>query len=241
MPTTFTIGMLALVVIGSFVISGYSYARQQALKKRKQAVRKLQLTADEALNFQSLLLKIDPSYVLLIKLQTLAVDALSKAKEIIPDDSLVAHNLKVQQNRLKDYKDNRRENPITCWSVSDAELAQGQAMLGQLNKLLDLFRNRGDLSVNQHQHLHQHLKKLQLDFTANSYLYQADHFAEQGNLASYQLYMKQAIQVIKKSDLNDEEKNKRIKTLTDRINEVKSTGKLNQLTNLVKPEAKEVE
>lgn len=241
MPTTFTLGMLALVVIGSFVISGYSYARQQALQKRKQAVKKLQQTADEALNYQTLLLKIDPSYELLIKLQTLAIDALKKALAITPNDKLLAHNLKVQQNRLKDFNENRRENPITCWSVSDAELAQGQTQLGQLDKLLDLFRNRGELSINQHQHFHQHLKKLQLDYTANSYLYQADHFAEQGNLASYQLYMKQAIQIIKKSDLQDEEKNKQIKALTDRINEVKNTGKMNQLSNLVKPEASDNE
>ena len=236
MPTTFTIGMLTLLVIGSFVISGYSYARQQALKQRRETVRKLQLQADEALNFQTLLLKIDPSYELLTKLQTLAVDALRKALEITPDDSLLAHNLKAQRQRLSDYQNHKRESQIKCWCISDAELAQGQSQLAQLDKLLDLFRNRGDLTIAQHQLLHRHLQKLQVDFTANSYLYQADHFAEQGNLASYQLYIKQAIQIIKKSYLDEDEKNNSIKILTERLNEVKSTGKLNQLSNLIKPE-----
>jgi hypothetical protein len=235
MPSTLTLGIITLIIIGSFVVSGYSYARQQALKKRKQMVRKLQLQADEALAFQSLLLKIDASYELLITLQTLVVNALSKALKITPDDSMLAHNLKTQNTRLSEYKDKIRANKVCCWGNSDAELAQAQAQLGQLYKLLDLFRNRGDLSIAQHQNLQSHLKKLQLDFTANSYLYQADNFAEQDNLASYQLYIKQAIQVVKKSDIDTQQKNTRIKELSERINEAKQTGKVSHLAHFIKP------
>lgn len=241
MPSTFTLGMIALIIIGSFVISGYSYSRQQALKKRKQMVRKLQLQADEALAFQALLLRIDASYDLLVPLQSIVVGALSMAQKITPDDTMLAHNLKVQNARLAEYKKNKRDNAIFCWSRSDAELAQAQTQLGQIFKQLDLYRNRGDLSIAQHQKLHSHLKKLQLDLATNTYLYQADNCAEQGNMASYQLYLKQAIQVIKKTEMDDEQKNARIRELSECINEVKRTGKMNHLTNFIKPKAADIE
>lgn len=241
MPSTFTLGMITLIIIGSFVISGYSYARQQALKKRKQMVRKLQLQADEALAFQALLLRIDSSYDLLIPLQSIVVNALSMAQRITPDDSMIAHNLKVQTGRLADYKSNKRDNSVFCWSASDAELAQAQSSLSQIHKQLDLYRNRGDLSIAQHQNLQSHLKKLQLDLAANTYLYQADNYAEQDNMASYQLYIKQAIQVIKKADIDGDKKNVRIRELSELINEVKRTGKVNHLTNFIKPKEADIE
>lgn len=241
MPSVFTLGMITLIIIGSFVVSGYSYARQQALKKRKQMVRKLQLQADEALAFQSLLLRIDASYDLLVPLQSIVVGALSMALKITPDDTMLSHNLKIQHGRLSEYKNNKRDNAVFCWSNSDAELAQAQAYLSQLHKQLDLYRNRGDLSIAQHQQLQNHLKKLQLDLATNTYLYQADNYAEQNNMASYQLYIKQAIQVIKKSGIDGDQKNARIKVLSEFINDVKRTGKVNHLNNFIKPKATDIE
>jgi hypothetical protein len=235
MPSTFTLGMITLVIIGSFIISGFSYARQQALQKRRQIVRKLQLQADEALAYQSLLLRIDADYELLTVLQGIVVNALKKALAVSPDDNLLKQNLQAQQARLTEYNAHKRTNEIYCWGHSDAELSQGQMQLAQLSKQLDLFRNRGELSIAQHQNLQQHLKQLQLDFAVNSYLYQADIYAEQNNLASYQAYIRQAMQIIKKSDTEAEQKNNRIKALSERINEAKNTGRIQQLSPLIKP------
>ena len=241
MPSTFTLGMITLIIIGSFVVSGYSYVRQQALKKRKQMVRKLQLQADEALAFQELLLRIDASYDLLVPLQSIVVNALTMARKVSPDETLLTHNLKVQSGRLADYKNGKRDNAVLCWCGSDAELAQAQTQLGLIHKQLDLYRNRGDLSIAQHQHLQSHLRKLQLDLAANTYLYQADNYAEQDNMTSYQLYIKQAIQVIKKSDTPSDQKNIRIKELSECINEAKRTGKVNHKSNFIKPTATDIE
>ncbi len=234
MMTTYILGAIALVLIGSVTVSGIVYARQQDLQKRKQMVRKLIAEADEAIAFQSLLLKIDERFDILIKLQNIVVAALKKAQKITPADKMIQHNLSTQAARLDEFNHNKREQPVVCWSTSDAELVHYQTRISQLSKLLDIYRNRGDLSIAEHQAMQTQLKELQFKFTHNSLLYQADTFAEQNNITSYQLYIKQAIQTIRKSDMADDEKNTRIKELSERINSVKETGRTEQLPPFIK-------
>ncbi len=234
MMTSYILGTIALVLIGSVTVSGIVYVRQQELQKRKQMVRKLIVEADEAIAFQRLLLKIDKSFDILVTLQNIVVDALKKAQKITPADKMIQHNLSTQAARLAGFNQKKREQPPVCWSTSDAELVHYQTQISQLAKQLDIYRNRGDLSIALHQEMQTHLQKLQFDFTLNSLLYQADTFAEQNNITSYQLYIKQAIQTIRKSGMSDVEKNARIKELSERINTVKETGRTAQLTPFIK-------
>lgn len=236
MPSTLTLSIITLVIIGSFVVSAISYSRQQALKKRKQLVRQLQLKAEEALSYQQLLVSIDKGFQLITPIQQMIVHDLSKAHKLTPNDSMLAHNLKIQEEKLSQFKQNIRENQIVRWANSDNELAQIQGQLVQVEKLLDLSRNRGEINIATNQFLHAHLSMLKLEISANSYLFQADHFAEQQNLTSYQLYIKQAIQVIKKSNIDARQKNTRIKELSDRITTALSAGSTKQHINFIKPQ-----
>lgn len=198
-------------------------------------VKRFQQQADEALTYVSLLLKIDQSFELIIQLQQLVVNALASALRINPDDPMIQANLVTQKNKLAEYKSGQRLNKVACWVTSDAELTTTTTQLGHLNRLLDLYRNKGDLSFAKHQEIQSHVQLIQQTLSINTYLYQADLLGEQNNITSYQLYIKQAIQVIKKSNMDTDEKNKRIKELSDRIQEVKRTGKVGDLENFIKP------
>jgi len=235
MPTTFIIAIIAFILIASFIISGVSYSRQQTLKKRKQMVKHFHQQADEALSYISLLLRVDQEYDLIIQLQNLVVNALTSAYKLNSEDKMIINNLSTQKIKLNEYLGNQRPNQICCWFTSASELTATQTQLAQLNKLLDIYRNKGDLSFSKHQEFQSHILTIQQDLTINSYLYQADLFAEQNNITSYQLYIKQAIQVIKKSISETSHKNQRIKELSDRIQEVKRTGKIGEVKNFIKP------
>ncbi len=235
MPSTFIIAIIAFIIIASFIISAISYSRQQALKKRNQMVKRYLQQADEALSFISLLLRIDKEYDLIIQLQNLVINALSSAYKLNPEDQMIINNLNTQKNKLKEYQKKQRSTQVCCWLSSDSELNTTLTQLGQLNKLFDLYRNKGDLSFTKHQELQKHLFHLQQEVSTNTYLYHADLFAEQNNITSYQLYIKQAIQVIKKSMLEANEKNQRIKELSDRIQEARRTGKVSDLESFIKP------
>tara|TARA_R110001592_G_scaffold282102_2_gene549756 strand:- start:1080 stop:1841 length:762 start_codon:yes stop_codon:yes gene_type:complete len=235
MSSTFIIAIITIILIASFIISAVSYSRQQALKKRNQLVKRYHQQADEALSHISLLLCIDQDYDLIIQLQNLVVNALSSAAKLNFEDQMTTNNLSTQKLKLNEYKSKQRSNQVCCWLTSDTKLTATQTQLGQLKKLIDLYRNKGDLSLPKHQDLQNHIQKLQQEVSTNTYLYQADLCAEQNNITSYQLNIKQAIQVIKKSMIETSQKNQRIKELSDRIQEVKRTGKTSDFKNFIKP------
>lgn len=235
MPTTIIIAIIAIFIISSFIISGVSYSRQQALKKRKLMIKRFHQQADEALSYIPLLLRFDPEYDLIIHLQNLIIKALTNAFKLNPQDKMIINNLNTQKIKLNEYQENQRSNQPCYWLASDSELLAIQTQLAHLNKLLDLYRNKGDLSFSKHQEFQNRIHTIQQDLSINSYLFQADLFAEQNNITSYQLFIKQAIQSIKKSTIETNHKNSRIKELSDRIQEVKRTGQIGDLKNLIKP------
>lgn len=195
----------------------------------------LKQQADEVLSATSLLLIVDKDYDLILQLQALAVNTLSQALNLNPDDKEIQASLNTQKLNLNEYRQLQRQNEITYWLTSDAELTSTQSQLASIDKLLDLYRNKGDLSESKHHELKHHLNSLRQQLSENTYLYQADVFGEQNNITSYQLYIKQAIQAIKKSNMEGKQKIQKIKQLSERIQEVRKTGKANAFTNLIKP------
>jgi ABC-type antimicrobial peptide transport system permease subunit len=235
MSSTAIIAIITTFIIGSFILSAISYTKQQALKKRKLMIKRLQQQADEALSSIPPLLKIDKDYDLILQLQTLAVNALSKTLNLNPEDKITQNNLNTQKIKLNEYTQLQRHDEITCWLTTDAELSSTQSQLSYIDKLLDLYRNNGGLSVTKHQELKHHLNALQQKLSINTYLYQADTHGEQNNITLYQHYIKRAIHVIKKTSIEASQKIQKIKELSERIQEVKRTGRANELVNLIKP------
>lgn len=235
MSSIYIISAIVILIVCSFIISAISYTRQQALKKRKLFIKRYVQQADEALAFISLLLRVDQSYDLIIQLQNLAVNAFYSAFSINTDDLSIQQNLKAQKVKLDEYKAHQRQNEVFPWLTTDAEHTATQSQLTQIQKLLDTYRNKGSLKINTHQELTNHIQQLKNQLSINSYLYQADLYGEQNNITSYQLYIKQAIQAIKKSNMDTDEKNKQIKQLSERIQDVKRTGKTTGYSNFVKP------
>ena len=151
MPSTFIIALIAALIIGSFIVSAISYSRQQALKKKNQMVKRYQQQADEALSYIGLLLRLDKNYDLVTQLQILVVNALTSALRLTPENKQLKNHLNTQHIKLTEFKSKQRPYEVNCWVTSDSELASLQSQISQLNKLLDLYRNKGDLNFTKHQ------------------------------------------------------------------------------------------
>ncbi len=238
MSSTLIIGLIAGIIVISLVASGISYSRQQAMKRRKTQIAKLRQQADEALAFITLLLKIDEKYIVILQLQSLAVSSLKKAFELAPEDPLITNNLAIQQDRLNSYKAGQRSNKVKCYMRNDTELGQAQSQLGQIGKLIDIFRNKGLIPSANATTLHEHLQHLKEELNINSNLYQADCFAEDGDLTMYQMHIKQALDSIKRSSLDNDTKNKRIKELSDVLSEIRRTNRILEDKTFIKPKKK---
>jgi len=208
------------------IISGISYSRQQAMAKLQKKISQYRQQVDEVLGHIALLLKVDSDYQLIIQLQTLVVSTLQLSNSLSPKDHIISDNLRIQKQRLSEFKENKRDNQVIEFLETETELNQSKLQIGQISKLLDIYRNRGELSIDKSTTFNAHLKSLKLDLMINSHMNQARKCAERNDVMTYQMHIKQAREVVKKSTLEESEKNQKIKELTDILNEVKKTNKV---------------
>jgi len=226
MPVSTIITIITVFIILSMIVSGISYSRQQAMAKLQKKISQYRQQVDEALEHIALLLRIDPDYQLLTQLQTLIVRTLQLANNLSPQDQIISDNLSIQKQRLIEFKENKRDIPVIEFLETETELNQLKLQIGQISKQLNIYRNRGELSIDKINTFNTHLKELTLELTINSHMNQARKCGERNDIAMYQMHIKQAREVVKKSAIEESEKNKRIKELTDILNEVKKTNKV---------------
>jgi hypothetical protein len=216
------------------ILSGISYSRQQAMKKKQKKINQYRQQADDLLGHIALLLKVDSDYQLITQLQILTVNTLQLANNLSPHDPIISGNLRIQKQQLNNFKEYKRENQVIEFFESETELNQLKSQTGQIDKVIDIYRNRGELSLDKSNAFHEHLKKVNLELTINSHMNEARKCGEKNNMTMYQMHIKQVREIVKKSSLDENDKNKRIKELTEILNEVKRTNKV-VADNTVKP------
>ena len=226
MPVSTIITAITILILLSLIISGISYSRQQAMAKLRIKISQYRQQSDELLGHIALLLKVDPQYQLITQLQVIAVNTLKLANSLSPTDQIISDNLRIQNQRLSELKEKKREEPAVEFFETETELNQLKSQIAQISKLLEIYRNRGELSIDKSNTYNAHLKKISFELTVNSHMNQARKCGERDDVATYQMHLKQARDLIKKSEMEENEKNKRIKELTDILNEVKKTNKI---------------
>jgi len=226
MSSSVIIAIISALIVLSMLVSGISYSRQQAMARRQKKISKYRQQSDEVISHITLLLKVDPHFSLITQLQSLAVSALQSAHNLALQDQTIMDNLHIQKQRLEEFKCGQRENEAQDFLETENELNQSQLQLSQITKLIDIYRNRGELSIEKSQAFGTHLKKLRLGLTVNSHLHQAQCCGDNNDISMAQMHIKQAREVIKSSFLEQDEKTNRIKILTNLLNEVKKTNKV---------------
>lgn len=208
------------------IVSGISYSRQQAMEKLQKKLSKYRQQVDEILQHIKVLLSVDPEYHLITQLQTIVVNTLQLANSLAPHDRIVSDNLRIQKQQLNQYKSNERGKPVIEFFETETELSQLKSQLGQIGKLLEIYANKGQLPLNKSNEYQAHLSKINIELTINSHMNQAKICADNDNITMYQMHIKQARDIIKKSSLEESDKNQRIKELTALLNEAKKTNKV---------------
>lgn len=226
MSASLVISIIVIVLVFSLVFSAISYNRQLAIKRRQAQIRKHRQQAKENLALQQLLLKIDPEYPLINLLQRHIVHDLQAACNLSPNDASMTALLSKQKSLFSRYQNEERDNEAQSYVCTDAELSQAQRQLSQISKWIDILQNKGALPINTGRALADHIRRLKLNTDINTHLHQARQYGENNDVSMYQLHIKLARDVLRKSSLEIENKTERIKELTDILNEVKRTNKV---------------
>lgn len=225
MDPTLLISSIVGLILVSIIASAISYSRQQAMARRQKKIKRHKDQSNEILGLVHILTNVDESYELLQLLQQQVVAELSSAVELASDEPGVVSLLATEAARLKKFKAKERDNEVRSYCSSDTELNQTRAGLGKIGKMIDIFYNRHDISKVRKEELQSHIKQLTLNIEVNSNINQANDSAEQNDVVMFQLYIKQALKILQKTSIDFEDKNKRIKELSDILKESKSTNK----------------
>ena len=173
MPVSTIITAITILILLSLIISGISYSRQQAMAKLRIKISQYRQQSDELLGHIALLLKVDPQYQLITQLQVIAVNTLKLANSLSPTDQIISDNLRIQNQRLSELKEKKREEPAVEFFETETELNQLKSQIAQISKLLEIYRNRGELSIDKSNTYNAHLKKISFELTVNSHMNQA--------------------------------------------------------------------
>lgn len=226
MSSTLIVSVIAGLIVLSIIVSAISYNRQQVLAKRKRKLQKHKDNATEMLNYAHVLSMVDEKYTLLKLVQGQAVTELKCAYDLMPEEQSLKRSYHREKNILEGYQNNQREHSVQKHLNSNTELNNAKQQLLKLKKFLDILQNQQSLSKSKASDLNTYISHLMLELEVNSHIYQARQFGEQKDMVMYQLHIKQARDILKKSSLEIKNKNERIKQLTDVLNEVKKTNKV---------------
>lgn len=222
-------GVIILLVICSLIVSSISYSRQKAIAQRRKEIARYKQTIEELSEYRNFLLKVDPDYDILTLLQKQLLHAVEQILDRVPDDQQMQRRTDVENALLQQIMQQQRNKPLAQVMESDEELSQAKKNLSSIAKHLDLSRNSGTLSPASHQNFTVHIKNIGLLIDVESHQHQAQLFAEQGDVVLYLTHLKQARDALRKAPIESEEKNHRIRQLTEVLNETKRTNKITPL------------
>lgn len=226
MSITVISSLIILVILTALIVSSISYHRQKTIAQQRKDIARLKKTAAELIPYRDFIAMADPEYELLCLLQKQIVVALAGVLEIVPSDEEIRAQVASENKTLKQYLEGIRQGAINQIMTSEDELKVAKQTLARLSKHLDISRNAGTLSAAQHQRLLRRTQALSALIEVASHEHQAQQCADKGDIVLYQTHLKQARDALKKSPVEDEEKNARIKALTETLNEVKRTNQI---------------
>lgn len=226
MSATAIILSVVFLLIASLALSAFIYTRQQSLAKRRTKVMFYKQQADEMLGYLALLLALDPNYELILLLQKRVIHMTRNASELIPQDAMLRDTLRKHQHNLTKYEKHQRDNDLTLYLLSDAELNQAQSQLTQLSKLLDMFCAQALITHDDVDRLKQHVRELRLNLEVCSHLEQANRYAQAKDFVMYQMHVKHAREALRKTSIEVAGKEKKIDHLSEALRLVKESHEL---------------
>jgi len=220
--------VLAVLMIASLVISGVVYTRQQALAQRESQTKHLKQNFQETEHIFNFIMKVDDQPDIAIALHNQLLDLahqLLKINKKSEEFQSLFGRLKAQAAELKEGTLKPRGEQTVA---NDTMLQKNSTLLNATGQRLSRLKVRGLLPVAQYEEHLSHLKKLVFTIEYDSHMAMADKQIEDNNIVKAIDHLKHARDTLKKTRADIEDKNGKIKTLSDQIQCLLREGQLAQ-------------
>ena len=212
--------LLLLLLIGSIVVSGIVYSRQQALAEKQSQIK---INSQKYLELQGLLqfiLSVDNSITIA---QQISHELLNITQKLIKlDKANEEHQLLYdnEMNRALAMKNGQLKAQGQQIVTSDRVLSASLRTLNEIGQLLQRFKVRGNITAPAYEEYLQHLQELSLNIELDSHLHFAEQLAKDNENRKAITHFKQAREALKRTRFELPNKNERIREITQKVEEL---------------------
>ncbi|MFD2228812.1 hypothetical protein [Alkalimarinus sediminis] len=224
MTTVIIFSILGGLLLLSIILSSFAYKRQQALSLKKSRVSQLSRNISDLEETLSTILKVDPSYDLILILHQQIIALVEKKLNLEPSNPKTQQQFEHHKNLNARYRNHERDNEINQAMQSDEAINLANFQLVQVTKLLQKFKASKKLSPAKLSELSNHIQRLKLDIEVESHIAQADRYSETNDSVMTQSHLKQARESLRAFHGDFPEKSQLIRSLSERIKDINQTN-----------------
>ncbi len=224
MTNAIIFSLLGGLLLLSIILSSFAYKRQQALSLKKSRINQLSRSISDLEETLCAILKIDPSYDLVLILHQQLISLTEKKLHLEPGNHRTQQQLEQHKVINTHYRNSERDDTISKAMQSDEDINLANFQLLQVTKLLQKFKLSKKLSPAKYSELTNHIHRLKLDIEVESHIAQADRYSESNDTVMTQSHLKQARESLRAFHGDFPEKSQLIRTLSERIKGINQTN-----------------
>lgn len=227
------LGVLAVLLVSGLIASGIMYSRQQALAHREQRIRALRQKFEELQALYDIIFnadsKPDISIVLNQGLIEIARDVRALDRSNAEAQTLL-NNLTARGTALREgLLLPKGEHIMSSEAALSTLLSSYAAILQRLQR----FKVRGTIAPHQYEEFSLYLRQMTLTTELDSHMATADAQLKDNDRLRAINHLKHCRELLKKTNLEIENKNERIKDISDRIKLAESAVETESNSNSV--------
>ena len=233
------LAILAALLVGGLIASGVVYARQQALVQRQQMLRSLRQKFDEQQNLYDLIFVADsePDIAIVLNQNLLELARQIRALDSRnPETQALVQQLTSRGTALGEGlllpKGERTVN-------SEAALASLLSGYAHVLQKLQRIKIRGQIAPHQYESFALHLRHLTLETEVESHLHSAETRLGIGDRSKAINHFVHARDLLKKTSLEVENRNERIREISDKLKLAESNQEASGGSNPAKDAGRE--
>jgi hypothetical protein len=214
--------ILAVLLVGGLIASGIMYSWQQAIAQREHRIRSLRQKYEELQGLFDLIFQADSEADIAVVLNQAMLDIARQIRSVDsknPETQLLVNQLSTRGTALNEGLLLPEGKRVMTAEASLNSLLSGYASI--LQKLQRL-KIRGLIATHQYDAFSTHLRNLTLETEVESHLASAEMRLANGDRLKAANHFRHARELLKKTNLEVENKNERIREISEKLKQAES-------------------
>ena len=217
MSSTFYLGVLSSIIIGSLLASGFANHRQQKRLKKRKLVQRLRKSADHFAQLAATVARFSSNKSIPAELIGMAISNYQRILHLDMD----SEHTQLSLQGAREFAQQLGSGGISAFHQGEADntinIANTKQQLNDACQIFKKMLNSGTLSQDSFREYHQELIWLYLAVEVEALVQQGDEAKERKDSLRCMSYYQSARNVLKKSSVSDPRKQEKLEEVLNRL------------------------